>query len=87
MLFIVLPMCCFYNNLIYTRMNYRLYEQYMEESGLIDVGVKEFVPLSFYYSGFYFISIMEIIFVCIFNSLSIFFIPKQRVERKYTYSE
>ncbi len=77
MLFIVLPMCCFYNNLIYTRMNYRLYEQYMEESGLIDVGVKEFVPLSFYYSGFYFISIMEIIFVCIFNSLSIFFIPKQ----------
>ena len=77
MLFIVLPMCCFYNNLIYTRMNYRLYEQYMEESGLIDVGVKEFVPLSFYYSGFYFISIMEIIFVCIFNSFSIFFIPKQ----------
>lgn len=75
MMFVLLPKCCFYNNLIYTRMNYKLYEQYMEESGIIDVGVKEFIPLSMYYSGFYLISIIEIIVVCVCNSLPMFVIP------------
>jgi len=44
---LIFPKLYLTNNLIYSRMNYRDYEKYLDESKLLDIGVKEFYPLNY----------------------------------------
>ena len=40
------PKLYFTNNLIYSRMNYKNYQKYLDESKILDFGVSEFYPLN-----------------------------------------
>ena len=43
------PIVYFTNNLINTKMDYRDYEKYLEESKILDFGVEDFLPLGITY--------------------------------------
>lgn len=62
---LIFPKVYLTNNLIYSRMNYKNYQQYLEESKILDYGVAEFYPLNFIFR----IWILTFFFVLIFSSV------------------
>lgn len=47
----IMPKIYLTNNLIYTRINYRDYEKYLEESQVLEHGIGEFLPINLLYKG------------------------------------
>lgn len=64
------PKLYFTNNLIYSRMDYRDYEKYLEESKILDVGVSEFLPLNLIFRFWTTLMILSLLFSTIFNLIS-----------------
>ena len=59
------PKLYFTNNLIYSRMNYKNYQKYLDESKILDFGVSEFYPLNLIFK----IWIIIVFFVLIFTTI------------------
>lgn len=59
------PKLYFINNLIYSRMNYKNYQKYLDESKILDFGVSEFYPLNLIFKIWIVIVFLDLIFTTI----------------------
>lgn len=71
-LMILIILACFpklylINNLIYSRMNYRNYYKYLDESKILDYGISEFYPLNIMFKIWIVLAFLIIIFTTIFK--------------------
>lgn len=65
------PKLYFINNLIYTRMNYKNYQKYLDESKILDFGVSEFHPLNMTFKIWVVIVFLNLIFTTIIPTVNI----------------
>lgn len=72
-LVLIFPKMYIINNLIYTRINYRNYEKYLEENKILEYGVDEFLPLNCLFKVLSFILIVTIGVTILFAKINIGF--------------
>lgn len=65
------PKLYFINNLIYSRMNYKNYQKYLDESKILDFGVSEFYPLNLIFKIWVVIVFLDLIFTTIIPIVNI----------------
>lgn len=65
------PKLYFINNLIYSRMNYKNYQKYLDESKILDFGVSEFYPLNLIFKIWIVIVFLDLIFTTIIPIVNI----------------
>lgn len=68
---IFIPKAYITNNLIYTRMDYKNYEKYLDETKILQYGTKEFYPLNAMFRILSVLLIFTIIILLLFKKISI----------------
>lgn len=71
LIIIFMPRAYIINNLIYTRMDYKNYERYLDETKILNYGINEFYPLNLMFRILSLLLIFTIIILLLFKKLSI----------------
>ncbi|MBU5455241.1 hypothetical protein [Caproiciproducens sp. MSJ-32] len=71
LIIVFMPKVYITNNLIYTRMNYKNYDKYLDETKILEYGINEFYPLNLMFRILSLVLIFTIIILLLFKKLSI----------------
>lgn len=71
LIIVFIPKIYITNNLIYTRMNYKNYDKYLDETKILEYGINEFYPLNLMFRILSMVLVFTIIILLLFKNLNI----------------